>query len=303
LIPPKIRRIAGIIILLILFYFLGKSLYHNWQSIIAAKLRFNFVYIILSYLSMTISFIVVAYTWKRNLSVLNEHISLGTALRINALATIPKYAPGKVWGIVGKIYLAKKEGISEHISVITISLETILSLLAGVILFLFVGVSILKKSNIPYIYYVLSIPICLIITYPKILIKVTNVFLKLFKRPVIDIMPTYLQILELLLLYGFGWILQGIGIVLLIKSFYPLSMSHFLLISGVHAFSFVVGFVSLITPAGLGIKEGVLSYFLVTSLAIPSAIAILISLIIRIWGTIGEILYFLIYSKNIKKYL
>jgi uncharacterized membrane protein YbhN (UPF0104 family) len=252
---------------------------------------------------MTVSFVVVAYTWKRNLSVLNEHISLGTALKINGLATIPKYAPGKVWGIVGKIYLAKKEGISEHISVITISLETILSLLSGVILFLFVGASVLKKSNIPYIYYILLIPICFIITYPKILIRLTNFLLKIFKRPLIDTMPTYLQILELLFLYGFGWVLQGVGIVLLMKSFYPISMNHFLLISGVNAFSFVVGFASLITPAGLGIKEGVLSYLLVSSLAIPSAIAILISLIIRLWGTVGEVLYFLIYLKNLKKYL
>jgi hypothetical protein len=249
---------------------------------------------------MTFYFILSAYTWKRNLLMLKEHISLLTALRINALATLPKYAPGKVWGILGKVYLAKKEGVSEHGCVITISLETILFLLGGVILFLLTASSV-AKGKVPYAFYLILIPVCLIITYPKILIKITNLFLKLFRRPLIDFMPSYLQILELLLLYTLSWVIQGIGIYFLFKSFVAISFNNLLFISGVHAFSWVMGFISIVTPAGLGVKESIFSYFLSTLL--PSGIATLCALVVRIWGTIGEVGYFVIFLGKMKKYL
>jgi glycosyltransferase 2 family protein len=249
---------------------------------------------------MSLYFILAAYTWKRNLLMLREHISLTSALRVNALATLPKYAPGKVWGILGKVYLAKKEGISEHGCVITISLETILFLLGGVILFLLTASSVVR-GKIPYTYYLFVIPVCLIITYPKILIGITNFFLKLFKRPLIDFMPSYLQILELLLLYTLSWVLQGIGIYFLFRSFIPIAIKNLLVLAGVHAFSWVVGFVSIITPAGLGVKEGIFSYLLKSLL--PPGIAVLGALIVRIWGTIGELGYFLIFVGKMKRYL
>ncbi|MEO0083366.1 MAG: lysylphosphatidylglycerol synthase domain-containing protein [candidate division WOR-3 bacterium] len=300
LILSKIRKIIGILIVLILFYYLGKSLYQNWQVIEAAKLSFNLYYLIISYVFILLNFLLAAYTWQRNLFMLKENISLITAVRINALATLPKYAPGKVWGILGKVYLAKKEGITEQASVISISLETILVLLGGVILFLLTA-SPVVKGKISYTYYLFIIPICLIITYPKILIGITNFFLRIFKRPLITFMPKYLQIIELLTLYTLSWVLQGIGIYFLIKSFYPIALNKVLLIAGLHAFSWVIGFVSIITPAGLGIKEGIFSYFL--KFIFPSGIAILIALLVRIWATIAELLFFLAFAKNIKKYL
>jgi len=249
---------------------------------------------------MFATFVLIAYTWKKSLAMLNENICLSAALRINAIATLPKYAPGKVWGIIGKVYVAKKENISEHNCIITISLETILYLLGGIILFLITAASLLK-GRIPYLYYLLVIPICFIIIYPPILIRITNFFLKIFKRPIIDFIPTYTQILVLLLLYTLSWILQGIGVFFLINSFYPISIKSLLVIPGMHAFSWVVGFLSIITPAGLGVKEGIFSYFLTTVL--PSGVSVLGALIVRIWGTIGELLYFLIYSAKLKKYL
>lgn len=246
------------------------------------------------------TFVLVAYAWKKSLAMLNEKISLINALRINAIATLPKYAPGKVWGIVGKVYIAKKENISEHNCVITISLETILYLLGGVILFLLTSVSMLQ-GRIPFLIYLFVIPICLIIVYPPVLIIITNFFLKLFKRPIIDITPSYLQVLLLLLLYTLCWVLQGIGIFFLINSFYPIGIESVLVISGLHALSWVVGFLSIITPAGLGVKEGVFGYFL--AFLIPAGIATITSLLVRVWGTIGELLYFFAFSGKIKKYL
>lgn len=296
----RLKRVVAILIIIVLFYFIGKSLFKNWHSVNAAKLKFNVAYLILSYIFMYATFLLIAYTWKRSLTIIKEHISFLAALRVNALATLPKYAPGKVWGILGKVYLAKKEGISEHGCVVTISLETILYLLSGIILFLFTASSV-AKGRIPYTIYIFLIPICFIIIYPPVLISITNFFLRLFKRPLVDFMPNYIQMLELLLLYTLSWVLQGIGVFFLINSFYHINFKILLTISGLHAFSWVVGFLSIITPGGLGVKEGVFSYF--ASFLMPAGIAALVALLVRIWGTIGEVGYFAIFLGKMKKYL
>ncbi|MCS7258965.1 MAG: lysylphosphatidylglycerol synthase domain-containing protein [candidate division WOR-3 bacterium] len=295
----RIKKSLSVLIIIICFYFIFRSLYFNWASLKVANLKFCWEYLVLSYFFMFATLVLVAYTWKKNLAMLNENISLTKALQINALATLPKYAPGKVWGIAGKVYLANKEGISAENCVITITLETILYLLGGIILFLLTSVSQIKGHI--SLSYLLLIPVFLVIIYPKFFIKITNYFLKLLKRPLINVIPNYLQILVLLLLYTLSWIFQGIGIFFLIKSFYPIGVKYLMLISGLHAFSWVVGFLSIITPAGLGVKEGVFSYFL--SFILPTSIAAISAILVRIWGTIGEILYFFVYSTKIKKYL
>ncbi|MEO0132521.1 MAG: lysylphosphatidylglycerol synthase transmembrane domain-containing protein [candidate division WOR-3 bacterium] len=295
----KLTRILGILIVLACFYFIFRLLYTNWYSVKTAHLQFQWFYLVFSFFFMFITLILTAFSWKKNLAMLSENISLSKALQINALATLPKYVPGKIWGIAGKIYLAKKENISEHNCVITVTLETILSLLGGAILFLITTATQLKWRVSTY--YLLLIPVCFIIIYPQIFIRVTNFFLKLSKRPMIDIMPSYFQIIILLALYTLSWILQGIGVFFLINSFYKLSPKFILSVAGLHAFSWVMGFLSIITPAGLGVKEGIFSYFL--SFILPSGIAAITAILVRIWGTIGEIFYFLIYLRSLKKYL
>jgi uncharacterized membrane protein YbhN (UPF0104 family) len=293
-------RIFGIVVVIICFYFVGRALYLNWHTIADAKLKFRGEYLIVSYIFMFITFGIVAYTWEKSLAMLGEKISFLQALQINAIATLPKYAPGKVWGILGKVYLAKKEGLTEHSCIVTITLETILYLLSGLILFLLTSVPRVK-SHMPVIFYLLIIPVCLVTIYPPIMIKITNFFLKLFNRPLIDVTPNYFQILLLLLLYTLSWILQGFGVFFLIRSFYPIDFKLVLIIASLHAFSWALGFISIITPAGLGVKEGVFSYFL--SFFLPPGVAAITSILVRIWGTIGELIYFLFFSAKLKKYL
>jgi uncharacterized membrane protein YbhN (UPF0104 family) len=60
-------------------------------------------------------------------------------------------------------------------------------------------------------------------------------------------------------------------------------------IIGAYSISWILGFLVLISPGGLGVREGLLAFFL--KFAIPTPIATLMALISRIWITIGEVLF------------
>ena len=95
---------------------------------------------------------------------------------------------------------------------------------------------------------------------------------------------------KIILVFTANWVIFGIALYLLSNSFYNLTVSQTIILCGVFAVSVISGILSFFVPAGLGVREGVLSYLL--SLFIPISVAIVISLALRIWMIVGELLCF-----------
>ena len=66
----------------------------------------------------------------------------------------------------------------------------------------------------------------------------------------------------------------------------PLSLLPVL--AGIVNVSATVGFLVLIAPSGLGVREGVLAFLL--SLYLPAPVAVTISLASRVWLTLAELM-------------
>ena len=69
-------------------------------------------------------------------------------------------------------------------------------------------------------------------------------------------------------------------------SFYEISFSQLPAFIGIFTVTSMIGLVP-ITPGSIGVREGILSYLL--SFAIPLPFAISISLLSRVWTTLGEL--------------
>ncbi|MEO0092026.1 MAG: lysylphosphatidylglycerol synthase domain-containing protein [candidate division WOR-3 bacterium] len=302
---PKrsLRIIIYIIILGIIFYFMAKYFYTNWHKVPFNQLRFNYWFLALSYLIWFIGFPFNAYIWKKNIEIIGEKISFIQGLRITALAALPRYIPGRIWGIAGQVYLTKKEGaIPGSKSGVGVILGTAVNTLSGILLFVIIF-PLTQHSYLTKTYYLmfLLIPLLLIMLYPPLFIKIVNFGLKILKRDKITFIPKYSQIIFLLILYTLLWISQCVGIYFLIKSFYQIRLSFLLPLCAIYPAAWVIGFLSLISPGGVGIREGVLSYLF--NFYMPTSIGIITSILIRIWGTIGEIITFLIFAKSLRKYI
>ena len=84
------------------------------------------------------------------------------------------------------------------------------------------------------------------------------------------------------------WVLLGTAFFLFIHSLCPISFSQLLVVTGIYAVAWSIGFLSVITPSGLGVREGVLSLLLTTVL--PPATATLVALLARLWTLAAELL-------------
>src|SRR4030065_238356 len=97
--------------------------------------------------------------------------------------------------------------------------------------------------------------------------------------------------MSLLLLWSFQfsyWVLKALGFFFLANSFYNFDYAWLKRFLGMYLFSWVLGFVAVFAPGGLGIREGSMTLFLKSYF--PTGFAISLSLIGRVWITILELL-------------
>ena len=80
----------------------------------------------------------------------------------------------------------------------------------------------------------------------------------------------------------------GFQLFLLVNAFYRLHISNYLYLASLNALSWLAGFLSIITPSGLGVKEGI--FILGFRLAVPVSFAIIVAVLIRLYTIIVDLL-------------
>jgi len=274
-------------IILTIFYFLGRSLYRNWRQVDFMHLHFNVPLLMASFFFLWTYSLLSVYGWRLILKRLNISLSFLKGLRIFFYSELGKYLPGKIWAWAGRLYFCEKIGIPNSKTFVSMVLELALTVISGIFIFL---ISLLFSSRFrmdinPFLLIVVAILIITVI-HPKILVRIINVFLRLLKKQPIKIDLDFSQILIMTAYYCIIWFCFGIAFYFLINSVTFITPSKIPIITGSFAISSTIGVMALFAPAGLGVREGILAVLL--NNFFPISLAILISLLSRIWVSIGE---------------
>lgn len=294
-----LKKACAFFIIFGIFYLLGKTFYQNLEELSHYPWSIKYELLILSFLCLVVTLAVSSYVWRKILSFFYTSLPFEQSFKIMSVSGMGKYIPGKVWQYLGQIYLGQKAGLPKSVTFFSMVFLFISYNLVGISLFLF---SLFFWQRFPpFLIFALSlifILICLAIFYPPILNEVLKFFFHLFRKEALTIKAGFGQILKILLVLIAEWIIFGIGVYLLINSFSSINFNQTVILCGIFAISVIFGILSFFVPAGLGVREGVQSYLL--SFFFPVSLAILISLIMRVWMILGELVCFLIALK-IKK--
>ncbi len=288
--PIWLKTVIGLVIGAVALYFLISRLARDWHNIPWSEIRFSYPLLGAAFAVLLFVYIpLFGLTWKVLLRAMDERIRLFDSVAILTVSQMGKYIPGKVWFTLGRAFLAKRKGIPEAKTVVSAFMEAGFALLAALLLFALTLI-LLPRTEVPgYVYYAFAlIPLCLVVIYPPVLNRLTNFFLKKLHQPLIDVRFSFGRILTIIGLYLAMWLAQGIGCFLLISSFYPLAISKLPIVIGGYALAWILGFLSFVTPAGLGVREGILTFAL--RFAMPEPVAIIAALLARVWITITEAL-------------
>jgi hypothetical protein len=142
---------------------------------------------------------------------------------------------------------------------------------------------------------VLLLPLGLLLLQPQLVNRAFNFGLRLAGEQPTDVQWGYKYVLMQLSLWIVAWLGRGVASFLLINSITFCAPSKLPVIVGIFAIAWVVGFVSVLTPSGLGVMEGSLTLLL--SFYFPVYVAAIIALLTRVVRTAGDIVSAVIASR------
>jgi uncharacterized membrane protein YbhN (UPF0104 family) len=285
------KQIVKWIIVIAIFVFLGKMVWDNWNQVKDASFNFEVIPLLLSTLIFAFSYFIQIWAWYFITIKLKIALSPSDTLRSWFYSQLGKYLPGKVWLLLGRFYFYESKGKSKknisvalYFEMVTIIAAAGLIFLAALILYREIG---LFKSWNPSGWLVLLSLLGFVSLHPRVLQKILNWILAQFKRETISLTISYSNILWILFICIVSWVVGGIGFYLFVNALYPVAPQYILFLTGALAISSTLGLVALFAPSGLGVREGILVYLLSLMMAAP--IAVIISILTRIWMTLIEI--------------
>ena len=292
----KIRQFAGHLIAGLLLFFLIKPFVQTQPYLKNASLHVQWHWLIPSFGVFLFYRSAYLYPFTALLSrLMQKQVSFRSAWTLFHLATITRYLPGRIWGIVRLLSLSKRFGLSKTAvgSSLTlhVGVETVLGGLIAISLLFsdgmretttealetFSGQTVIL--TIAVIVFVAGFLFCT----PK-MAKHTQQFFKTL-TPLLGLGNVSLW-MKVLVSHSLLWICQGFAFFLFVRSFAPVSFRDAGVLTACFAFAWVVGFLSFLTPGGLGIREGLLGLLLANYMPIPQATVI--ALLCRVWMLSAE---------------
>lgn len=289
----KVKNILKFVLPALLFGFIFFNIYQNKDLVLSFWSDFNAFLLVMSFTFMLIIYLEAAFNYHVLIKALNFPLDFRKSLYIFIVSNASRYIPGSVWQYIGRVEMAKNiGGVPRNISVLSLILEVFLLVNAALIVSL-IALPFFRGELDQNYYVIFLIPFSLIFLHPKIagfLIKLATGITK--KNIVTDLAKfNFKGLVSVLPYFILNFLLNGFALFFLTKSIFPeLGLENLLLFAGIFAFSWVIGYLSFLTPAGLGVSDLLLTYLL--SFQMPFALASTIALSYRVLLMIAELVIF-----------
>lgn len=280
--------ITGLVVGLILFFLL-RFLYRNWLQVSTYDFRFNYHYLFVSVMLLFGFFFLRVYCWQLILKKMGISLSLRKSVKVSFVSMIGKYLPGKVWLLLGKVYLSGKEGLPRMEVFASVVIEIVLEIVASIFFFFFFLLSVVQQPLLS-MNVIISLGLImvagLVFLHPRVFYRLINMLLYWWKGETIKKVMGYGDTIQLLMFYNVIILFQGVAFYFFVNALCYVPVDSMLGLTGSLAIAGAVGTLSFFAPSGLGVREGVLALLLTSYVTSP--IAVLISLLARLWVTLGE---------------
>lgn len=266
-----------------------RSILVNWHTLRVQPIewRFSIAWMTASVLVVFASYGVLIEAWRRVVLSMGERLTFFIAARIWFLASLGKYVPGKVWAVAGAAVLAQRAGIDPATAVAGALVLQALAVASGATV-----VAVTAREVLPAVGQG-AVPIAaalVALSIAGVAMLGSQSFLDRIGGLLPRSWPRLRAVPRAMLVTAFvanviAWTGYGVALLLLSRGLLPdvaLSLPRAV---GVFTCSYLVGFIALFAPGGLGPRESVFLLMLAGDIGLKPAAALALASRLLLTGT------------------
>ena len=263
------------------------ALARTWEDVMAAGWRVEAGTLALACISLALSYALAAGLWGAALARAGGPGAVRGA-RIWFLANLARYVPGNVWSFVGAVELARRDGVPRHATLALMALTQ--GLAVGTALLIGLPVLLVEHARLGSVAATGAGVALLVIAVGALAAKPLGALLRR-RYPGVhlrDLVPSPAMAAGLALGYAVYWVVTGLAFAAFTRSLHPVAAADVPLLVAAYAAAYAAGFLALLSPAGLGVREATLVVAL--NPVLPPGPALVVAIGSRAWMMALELL-------------
>ena len=294
--PPRsrgVRLALQIGLAVVIFGFLVLTVVQQWSEIKSEGVHFHVGWLVPALLVLPAFYVLSALGWDLILRFLGYPIGFGRAQVAWGQPLLARYVPGSVLYVLGRVLLSERAGVPRRITVASIVYEQAISATSAVVVAAYFIIRHPDLQGDPWRWAVLLlIPAAIALLHPRVFGPLADRALRAFGREPLPEVISMRGVVALIAFYSLNWFVVAVGIYCVARSVTHIPFNDLLLVGSAQAIGYFAALVTLIAPAGLGVKDAAFAWALKAALPSRSfALASLIAIAVRGVMTVAELLY------------
>lgn len=285
-------RVAQWIFALLVVVFASLAISARWDMIRGrvVSLDIDWLRLLEASLLVFLAYAVLIETWRRVLAAWDTRLPWWTAARIWFAASLGKYIPGNLWSLAALGVMARETGASSVAAAGSSIIVNIFNLVSGLVLVLIFASALVPHAAV--FAAVAALSIAGVLAAPLWLPTLVRLACRITKRdiPLPRIPPG--TVWWSLAGTAFAWCAYGVAFRLFAVAILGDNAVHggIVLYIAAYTAAYIVGFITLIAPAGIGVREAGIWEGLPLLGLTTYGDAVIIAVISRLWLTVLEVI-------------
>lgn len=250
----RASTVVGLGLAAVAIAFLARFIARDWDEVSDTLADARPAWIVAAFLVAAAAMTAIAIPWRNVLRLMGGDLPWPEVVARYYAGEIGKYLPGGVWPVLGRGELARRAGVPRTAAYSSVALSlALLYLAAMVVVLVAVPVMIAKGGSLASLWVLALLPVGLACLHHGVLERVRAMAARVTKREVSLTIPPWGRSLAILARYVPVWLLIG-SVTWLIARGLGQDVS-WLDVAPATVLSWIVGFVLVPVPGGVGVRE------------------------------------------------
>lgn len=276
----RLFDLVRLALLVLVVVAVGVALWRNWSAVAAHLSRISWPVLVAAFGLSMLAPILTLMGWRVLLADLGTDLAPAPAASVFLVGQLGKYVPGSVWSVLAQAEMGARLGVPRRRMGVAGLLSIGLSVITGCLVGL-PAVPLLRGAGdgafSPW-WIVLAVVLGVVLLWPALLNRIVATGLRLLRREPLEHTLGGRAIVVTVVWFVGAWLAAGAAVFVLARSVAPDAALGSLSLTAICGFALAsaIGMLSVLVPAGVGVRDGILALLLVGLMPLGAATAVVV---------------------------